>query len=173
MKKYFYSLITIIVLLAFIAIVSYIGTINPEFNKFIDISYKVFILIMFASLIYLTVTWRIPKLLKNSKIKRKMTKEEYQTLKDFILIQEPADEEAEFITFSDTNLAVHNIITSPKYNLNLDEPLYFKKDEIESIKKYRKLNTEESQEICNYYDKCEEVINIINKYYDEKGNLKN
>ena len=82
------------------------------------------------------------------------------------------DENLEFLTFTDILSAVINIIHLQKNNLNYNNPIEFTQEEKSNIGKYRNQDNIYAKSIVDYYDKCEEVIAIINKYYDSTGKLK-
>lgn len=83
------------------------------------------------------------------------------------------DEDYTFLTFDDVDSTCIEITHLNKIKLEDYQPIEFTIEEKEKIKKLRKEKDEYSKEICTYYDKCLEVIEIINKYYDSEGKLKN
>ena len=82
------------------------------------------------------------------------------------------DEELEFLTFTEVSSTVINIILLHKSNLNYENPIEFTQEEKSNISKYRNQDDISSKYIVDYYEKCEEIIAIIDKYYDSKGKLK-
>ena len=173
MKKKFPKILLLILILGITFSLAYIGMKSEKVDNFIDLSYQVFMVIMFFFLIVMYCFNILPKDLKKIKIKKIMSKKDYNALESFITTKSPEDKDLEFETFCDTVSAATDIIYLQKEDLCFITPLEFTASEREAISKYRNQNTEEAKQICSYYDKCLEIIDIINKYYDSTGKLKN
>lgn len=91
-----------------------------------------------------------------------MSKKDHNALENFITTKSPEDKDLEFETFCDTASAVTDIIYLQKEDLCFINLLEFNASEREAVSKYRNQNTEEAKQICSYYDKCLEIIDIIN-----------
>lgn len=171
-KNYIKKILLIIVILSFTLFITYIGTKSSYAQEIIDKSYHMYIGILLVYIIILYCIKVLPHNLRKRKLKKIITKEDYNTLKDFLELEEPEDEELEFLTFTEVSSTVINIILLHKRNLNYENSIEFTQEEKSNISKYRNQDDISSKYIVDYYEKCEEIIAIINKYYDSKGKLK-
>lgn len=171
-KNYIKRILLLIVILCFTFFIAYIGTKSSNAQEIIDKTYYIFIAIMIGVLIIFYCIKILPNNFKKSKIKKIITKEDYKILKDFTKLEEPEDEELEFLTFTEVSSAVINIIYLQKSNLNYENPIEFTPEEKSNIAKYRNQDNISAKYIVDYYNKCEEIIAILNKYFDSTGKLK-
>jgi hypothetical protein len=145
----------------------------PRLSGIVNKTYYIIMITLFIILFFFLIKGILPIKLKEIKIKKLIDEIDYQKLKDFIDNELPNNTEYDFLTFDEVYSTCADIIYLHKSKLSHYTKIEFSLEEKELISTYKEKKDQDSKNICEYYNKCLEVIEIINKYYNSEGKLKN